>query len=50
MTKEENKINFDLSTLKLKELIELYTDINAFLQFLNEKRIIKEEKGENQDE
>lgn len=49
MSKEENKVNFDLSTLKLSELIKVYEDINSFLQFLEEKKIIQE-KAEDQNE
>lgn len=50
MKKEEERVNFDLSALKLSELIKVYEDINNFLEFLNEKKIVKEEKVENQDE
>ena len=31
---EENKINFDLSTLTLEELVEVYENIGIFLDFL----------------
>lgn len=44
MKKEENKVNFDLSTLSLSELIKVYEDITNFLEFLDEKKIIHEEK------
>jgi hypothetical protein len=50
MKKEENKVNFDLSTLSLSELIKVYEDINNFSLFLDEKKIVQEEKGEDQDE
>ena len=47
MKKEENKVNFDLSTLSLSELIKVYEDITDFLQFLDEKKIVMEEEAEN---
>ena len=43
MKKEENKVDFDLSTLSLQELIELYGNITEFLKFLEEHKIILEE-------
>lgn len=49
MKKEEKKVNFDMSTLSLSDLIKVYENINGFLSFLEEKRII-EEKVEDQDE
>jgi hypothetical protein len=48
MNKEENKVNFDLSTLSLSELIKVFEDINEFLQFLDEKKIVQEEQVENE--
>ena len=50
MNKEETKVNFDLSTLSLKELITVYEDIVNFIQFLDEKKIVVEEKVEEKDE
>ncbi len=47
MKKEENKMNFDLSVLTLKELIELFESINSFLQILDEKKIVPEEQEES---
>lgn len=44
---EENKINFDLSTLTLEELIEVYENIEIFLDFLEESKIETEEKGKD---
>jgi hypothetical protein len=41
MSKEENKVSFDLSALSLSELIKVYEDIVNFLEFLNEKKIIE---------
>lgn len=49
MKNEEEKVGFDLSTLTLQELIEVYQDITDFLQFLNETKIDLEEK-ENDNE
>ena len=46
MKKEEkNKVNFDLSTLTLEELIEVYENIQIFLDYLEESKIEIEEKG-----
>lgn len=50
MKKEENKVNFDMSALSLSELIKVYENINGFLQFLEEKKIVEEEEVESQDE
>lgn len=44
MKKEENKVDFDLSVLKLDELIKVYEDVENFIKFLNDKKIIIEEK------
>ena len=44
---EENKINFDLSTLTLEELVEVYENIEIFLDFLEESKIETEEKGKD---
>ena len=46
MKKEEDKVNFDISTLSLSELIKVYEDITNFLQFLEDKKIVQEEKVE----
>lgn len=50
MAKEENKVNFDMSTLSLSELIKVYEDINNFIQFLDEKKIVEEEKVDDSNE
>ena len=42
--KQENKVDFDLSVLKLDELIKVYEEIENFIKFLNDKKIIIEEK------
>ena len=44
---EENKINFDLSTLTLEELVEVYENIGIFLDFLEESKLETEEKGKD---
>ena len=43
--KEENKVNFDLSTLTLEELVEVYDNIKIFNDYLEESKIEIEEKG-----
>jgi hypothetical protein len=42
---EKNKVDFDLSTHSLSELIKVYENIVEFLQFLEDKRIEEEQKG-----
>lgn len=37
-------VEFDLSTLNLQELVEVYNDITEFLEFLQENKITLEEK------
>ena len=44
MKKEENKVDFDLSVLKLEELIKVYDDIDNFIKYLKGKKIVIEEK------
>ena len=41
---DNEKVEFDLSTLNLHELIEVYNDITDFLNFLQENKISLEEK------
>lgn len=49
MTKENNKVDFDLSTLTLEELIEVYEKIENFLEYLDESRVeIEEKSGEDE--
>lgn len=50
MNKGENKVNFDLSQLSLNDLIIVYDDISNFLDFLEEKVIVQEEKKEDTNE
>ena len=48
MKKENEKVNFDLSVLSLKELVKVYEDITDFIKTLDEKRIVIEKvKNEN---
>lgn len=47
---KEEKIDFDLSNLELKELIEVYERVDEFLKFLDESKIDMEEKGNDEDE
>lgn len=44
MNFDENKVEFDLSTLNLQELVEVYKNITDFLDFLNDNKISLEEK------
>ena len=44
MTKEENKVDFDLSVLSFEELIKVYENVDNFIKYLNDKKIIIEEK------
>ncbi len=38
------KVDFDLSLLSLEELIQVYNDIDEFLQFLSDSKIGEEEE------
>ena len=44
MNFDEEKVEFDLSTLNLQELTEVYSNITDFLDFLEESKIVLEEK------
>ena len=44
MKMNEEKVDFDLSTLSLKELVEVYKNITDFLDFLQDNKISLEEK------
>jgi len=39
MKKEENKVDFDLSVLKLEELIKVYNEVDNFIKYLKDKKI-----------
>lgn len=45
MTKENSKVDFDLSALSLEELVEVYEKIEDFLVYLEETKVEIEEKG-----
>ena len=45
MNFSEEKVEFDLSTLSLEELMEVYKNIVEFLEFLQENKITL---GENE--
>ena len=44
MNFDDYKVEFDLSTLNLKELVEVYSNITDFINFLEESKIVLEEK------
>lgn len=48
--KDENKVDFDLSTLSLEELIKVYESVEEFIEFLNDNKIEIEEKSEDENE
>lgn len=50
MKKEEKKVDFNLSVLKLDELIKVFDDVSNFIKFLNDKEIVIEEKVKGSDE
>ena len=43
MNIDEEKVKFDLYTLSLQELVEVYKNITDFLDFLQENKIVLEE-------
>ena len=44
MNFDNEKVEFDLSTLSLQELVEVYENITGFIDFLKESKITLEEK------
>ena len=48
--KDENKVDFDLSTLSLEELIKVYESVEEFIECLNDNKIEIEEKSEDENE
>lgn len=49
MKRDEKKREFDLSKLTLKELVNVFNEINDFIKFLNESKIeINKEGNENE--
>ena len=49
MKKEENIMNFDLSSLELSELIDLYDKTHSFLDYLDGQKIAEADKEEEND-
>ena len=47
MKKDDNKVDFDLSVLKLEELIEVYEQVENFTKYLKDKKIVIEEKAKD---
>ena len=45
MKNSENTVDFDLSFISLQELITVYQKVAEFLDFLESKKIVEEEKG-----
>lgn len=43
---QNEKVDFDLSILSLKDLINVYHDISNFIQFLDENKIELEEDND----
>lgn len=46
--KKEEKVDFDLSTLTLQELIEVYNNITSFIKYLDESKIEVEEVNDDE--
>ena len=46
MKEEAKRTDYDLSVLNLDELITLYENILDFLNFLDDKKVEEDEKGE----
>ena len=44
MNLDNETVEFDLSTLNLHELVEVYSNITDFINFLEESKIILEDK------
>ena len=44
------KVDFDLSLLSLEELIEVFNDIDSFIQYLNDNKIEAEKEKEDENE
>ena len=44
MKKDENKVDFDLSVLTYEELIKVYENVENFIKVLKDKKIVIEEK------
>ena len=48
MSKEDNKVDFDLSKLTLEELIKVYEEITSFIAYTEETKIVEEEETEDE--
>ena len=48
MTKEEKKVDFNLSVLDLKDLIKVYNEVDNFIKYMKDKKIVIEEKDKNE--
>lgn len=48
--REDNKVDFDLSTLSLEELIKVYESVDEFIEYLNDSKLEIEEKSEDENE
>ena len=48
MTKEEKKVDFNLSVLDLKDLIKVYNEVDNFIKYMKDKKIVIEEKEKNE--
>ena len=44
----DEKTNYDISSLSLTELIEVYETIDSFLNFLDESKIVEESEEKNE--
>ena len=42
------KVDFDLSLLSLEELIEVFNDIDSFIQYLNDSKIEVDKEDKNE--
>lgn len=42
------KVDFDLSLLSLEELIEVFNNIDSFIQYLNDSKIVEEKEDKNE--
>ncbi|MDO4996562.1 MAG: hypothetical protein Q4E69_05225 [Bacilli bacterium] len=50
MKKKEEKVGFDLSNLSLQELIEVYNNIEEFMQYLEENKIEVDDEKDDEDD
>ena len=48
--KNEKTVEFDLSLLSLQELVSVYQKVEEFLEYLESKKIVEEEKGKEENE